>query len=457
MNNNSTPPVEDKDKKKKKRNNYYRKKKPKTVSDKDSTDIYVKKMFTIPVDQNPKIEKILDHILITSIKPEIQIKTPIITKTFKPNVLKKIDVVEQSIESIDDLILIGQLYEQAEFSDKNYSINVKGLYEMKDVLIELKSLVGLENIKKDIIEFIIFFSQGLHRDVEFKEINKPTQNQNNGLFQLFTGPPPPSSQQQNTCSYNKNDNVLIGDSLNDLKHMVIIGPPGCGKTVLARIIAKICLHLGICINDKFKVVKRQDLIGEYLGHTAIKTQKVIDEAYGGVLFIDEAYSLGNRDKNTDSFSKECIDTLNQNLTERKGEFICIIAGYEEELETNFFSINPGLKRRFPFVYKIEKYSSIQLLEILLLKISLIEWKIKKETITWIKTTDYFKDKLDNFPHYAGDIETLLFNIKIEHGKRVFGKHLYLHKCITNDDINAGYKRYLSHKKPKKTHYAGMYL
>ena len=240
--------------------------------------------------------------------------------------------------------------------------------------------------------------------------------------------------------------------------MVINGPPGCGKTVLARIIAKICLHLGICINDKFKVVKRQDLIGEYLGHTAIKTQKVIDEAYGGVLFIDEAYSLGNRDKNTDSFAKECIDTLNQNLTERKGEFICIIAGYEEELNQNFFSINPGLRRRFPFVYKIEKYSSLQLLEILLLKIQLVEWEIKKDTVNWLRTTDFFKDKIDFFEHFGGDIETLLFNIKIEHGKRVFGKDIYLQKKINKDDILNGYARYLKHKKkPEETQYKGMYL
>ena len=83
-----------------------------------------------------------------------------------------------------------------------------------------------------------------------------------------------------------------------------------------------------------KIVKRKDLIGEYLGHTAVKTQKVIDECKGGVLFIDEAYSLGNTDKK-DTYSKECIDTINQNLTEKKstrtelecGLFIVIRFGF----------------------------------------------------------------------------------------------------------------------------------
>ena len=424
-----------------------------TIPIEDTNDFYVKKIFTI--DQNPKIDKLIDQIFITSIKPQLQVKQSIKKNSFKPDILKKIDIIDNKINSLDDLINLGKLYEQPNFLEKNYSINIKGIYDMEQALVELKSLIGLDNIKRDILEFIMYFSQSLHKEVEFKEINKQPNVHNNGIFQLLSGPQ--VQHQQTSNNYNKTDNILVDDCYNDLKHMVIIGPPGCGKTILARIIAKICLHLGICINDTFKVVKRQDLIGEYLGHTAIKTQKVIDEAYGGVLFIDEAYSLGNRDKHTDSFAKECIDTINQNLTERKGEFICIIAGYETELDNNFFSINPGLKRRFPFVYKIEKYTSIQLLEILLLKIKLIEWEIEKETVEWLKKTDYFKDKLDNFPHYAGDIEVLLFNIKIEHGKRIFGKHIYLHKTLNKDDIINGYKRYLSHRDKKSLPYNHLYI
>ena len=74
--------------------------------------------------------------------------------------------------------------------------------------------------------------------------------------------------------------------------------------------------MGFLKNDKFKLVKRSDLIGEYLGQTAVKTQKVIDSIIGGVLFIDEAYSLGNSEKR-DSYSKECLDTINRNLTENE--------------------------------------------------------------------------------------------------------------------------------------------
>jgi hypothetical protein len=106
---------------------------------------------------------------------------------------------------------------------------------------------------------------------------------------------------------------------------------------------------------KFKVAKRSDLIAKYLGQTAAKTQEVIDDAVGGVLFIDEAYSLGNADGG-DSYAKECIDTINQNLTEKKNQLLVIIAGYENALEECFFAYNEGLNRRFPFRYTIDAYT-----------------------------------------------------------------------------------------------------
>ena len=92
--------------------------------------------------------------------------------------------------------------------------------------------------------------------------------------------------------------------------------------MLAKILCRIYLCL-VLHKNTFKIVKRSDLIGEFLGHTAIKTQNIINESLGGVLFIDEAYSLGNNSKNADAYSKECIDVLTQNLTEHKGNFIVL--------------------------------------------------------------------------------------------------------------------------------------
>ena len=120
----------------------------------------------------------------------------------------------------------------------------------------------------------------------------------------------------------------LHDGKLDMLHTIIQGPPGVGKTELGKILCDLYSSLGVLKNKKYIIAKRSDLIGGYLGQTAIKTQAFIDKAKGGVLFIDEAYSLGDADKK-DSFSKECIDTLNLNLTENKHQMMCIIAGYKD--------------------------------------------------------------------------------------------------------------------------------
>ena len=200
------------------------------------------------------------------------------------------------------------------------------------------------------------------------------------------------------------------------------------------------------LKDTFKIARRSDLIGEYLGHTAVKTQKVIDSCMGGVLFIDEAYSLGSDNRRHDSFSKECVDTLNQNLSERKGQFICIIAGYRDELEKNFFVLNPGLKRRFSFKYSIDKYSWEELSRILIHKVHKIGWFLNKETRDWILESKFLENRMEYFPHFGGDIETWLLQVKIIHGRRVFGSHPALHKVITQKDLEEGFKRFIQHRK-----------
>ena len=115
-------------------------------------------------------------------------------------------------------------------------------------------------------------------------------------------------------------------------------------------------------SNVFKKVTRADLIAGYLGQTAIKTRKVIEECLGGVLFIDEAYALGNNEK-SDSFSKECIDTLCEALSDHKDELMIIIAGYEKELKKCFFEYNEGLESRFVWRFSTEEYSPQELRKI----------------------------------------------------------------------------------------------
>jgi len=377
------------------------------------------------------------------------------TKTlFKINKNRSIDEIETKVETIDDLLQIGHLYTQKDFKHKNYSINVKGIYKMTEPLEYLKSMIGLESIKTRILEQVIFFSQDIHNQVPLID-NLKSDSSKSSLDKLFSR----YLEKEESQEYTSEISLEVKNKY-DMLHTIIEGPPGVGKTQLGKILAKIYLSLGIIQSNKFRIATRKDFIGEYLGHTAIKTQKVIDSCMGGVLFIDEAYSLGNGDSKKDTFSKECIDTLNQNLSENKGKFVCIIAGYKENLEHDFFSVNPGLQRRFPFRYSIEKYTSKELIEIFINKVSDIEWSLNEDCLQWLSKSNFIDDKMDHFKNFGGDIESWLLHCKIEHSKRVFGKCPSHHKKLTQDDILKGYQRFLENKSDKKNKNEGalnMYL
>jgi hypothetical protein len=188
-------------------------------------------------------------------------------------------------------------------------------------------------------------------------------------------------------------------------------------------------------NDGFTIARRSDLIGQFLGSTAIKTQAVVDNSLGGVLFIDEVYSLSHHTKD-DMFAKECIDTLNVNLSEKKTQLLCIIAGYEKEINDCFFANNAGLRRRFPFVYTIDKYTANDLHEIFLRKIA-YKWIFEKGEESKIALLKLFADNMKSFPNFGGDVESLIFLTKIEHSKRVFSMNPKNKWCISVDDVRAG--------------------
>ena len=217
----------------------------------------------------------------------------------------KIELTE--IKDLNCLIKLGNYYHCKMRKEYN-GIDLKSLFEVSIPLIELKEMIGLDKIKEEIINNIIYFM------MKKNKINR------------------------------------------EMMHTIITGSPGTGKTTFIEILARIYTKLGVLEKGHIVKVKRSDLIGKYLGHTAVQTRKKIEQAYGGILLIDEAYSLGNPEAR-DSFAKECLDTLNQALTEDKDKFICIIAGYKKALDESFFVFNEGLKRRFPFRFDIEKYNS----------------------------------------------------------------------------------------------------
>ncbi|WP_276351441.1 AAA family ATPase [Cohnella caldifontis] len=149
-------------------------------------------------------------------------------------------------------------------------------------------------------------------------------------------------------------------SLSHVYHMIFKGNPGTGKTTVARLLARMFQGMGLLSKGHFIEVERADLVGEYIGHTAQKTRDLVKKALGGVLFVDEAYSLargGEKD-----FGKEAIDTLVKAMEDYKNQFVLILAGYTLEIDA-FLLTNPGLPSRFPIQMEFPDYSVDQLIQI----------------------------------------------------------------------------------------------
>lgn len=207
---------------------------------------------------------------------------------------------------------------QMRVREKVTSSHMDKLEKESGALMELEKLVGLEQVKKLIYELYAFLT-----------IRKLREEKG-----LFNSP--------------------------HMFHMIFKGNPGTGKTTVARIFGKLFKDMGMLEKGHLVEVERADLVGEYIGHTASKTREIIRKAVGGVLFIDEAYSLvrgGEKD-----FGKECIDTLIKSLEDNRNQLIVILAGYNEEMD-RFLASNPGLPSRFPIKIDFDDYTISQLIEI----------------------------------------------------------------------------------------------
>lgn len=224
---------------------------------------------------------------------------------------------------------------------------------LESVLAQLHGLVGLDKVKEDVQSLINFIK----------------------ICQLRTT----RGMKVPTVSY----------------HLVFTGNPGTGKTTVARMVARLYYLMGILPQGQLVETDRSGLVAGYLGQTAIKTQKVIQEALGGVLFIDEAYALAN-DKE-DSYGKEAIETILKAMEDHRDELVVIVAGYDE-LMHQFIDSNPGLRSRFNKYFRFPDYTSGELLKILQTFCENNGYVLSEEAIPYlkIKLEDMYKQRQEHF-------------------------------------------------------------
>lgn len=192
---------------------------------------------------------------------------------------------------------------------------------LDELLNDLNRLIGLENVKTKVNDLIAFQTVQMLREKQGFHSHKGTM------------------------------------------HLAFTGNPGTGKTTVARIVGRIYKQIGLLSRGHFVEVSRTDLIAGYQGQTALKVKKVIDEAKGGVLFIDEAYSITEND-HSDSYGRECLTELTKALEDYRDDLVVIVAGYTDPM-THFFASNPGLKSRFNTFIEFSDYSADELHDILI--------------------------------------------------------------------------------------------
>ena len=233
-------------------------------------------------------------------------------------------------------------------NSKNDIVFPENLYKKQTLDESLNGIIGLENVKLKVKEFekyALFNSKAISLGLDM-----PRQNM----------------------------------------HMIFTGNPGTGKTTIARIMARMLFDIGILKENKLIEVDRKDLVAIYSGQTAPKTMEVIEKAMGGVLFIDEAYSLAP--KGTDNLGQEAIATLIKAMEDKKDDIVVIFAGYKDEMK-RFIDSNPGIASRIGYNFDFEDYTTNELLNMYTLKMNKMGFEIdekSKEKLTTI--FDYFKKK-----------------------------------------------------------------
>jgi len=369
--------------------------------------------------------------------------------------------------SLQELILIGK----NQTSVNTYNLNIEKLENVIPALEKLNAIIGMDSAKNTITTIVLYYLQNLCvRNVDMMHtMIKGDSGTGKTMLARIIGEIYWKLGVLDQCKSNSHNVEKVDDNVddnhrhlrkktkqNDVNYInkqddydyddgFMVDDNGddssfeeCDDSVLSDTSTD---------NTSYKFIEtsRSDFVDKYQGGTAHKVRKLFYSAIGGVIFIDEAYSLGNIGAE-DTYNREAIDAITSMLEKLKGSVVVIFAGYKDAMENNLFHYNEGLYRRITFTIIIDSYTPAQLSEIFLMMVKNIDiddpWLVtcsKNAIQTFFKTNNVF------FPHFGGDIETLIFNVKMQHSLRLLFSHKSERKHINISDINNAFKEYKTHR------------
>ena len=351
-------------------------------------------------------DKIFDFELYTKNETAEEVYETIISKLSKDYIItgefeiKLSDYVRETYNksTLSSSEYISALIEKILFNNNTEVIDVSSIPEFEksksnaEIFKELNELVGLDNIKtmlKDLVN-LMEFRKKAGDTIKLKDTNL---------------------------------------------HMVFLGNPGTGKTTVARMIAGILYNLKYIDQNKLIEVSAKDLIGQYVGQTAPKTMEIIEKALGGVLFIDEAYSLAAKPGNSSSFNEECIATLIQAMENYRDNLVVIFAGYSKEMDA-FLKSNSGIVSRIGYTMEFKDYTVDELLQILNSMFKKAGFKVQASAMEKAKSIIEEYSKTEGFGN-ARFVRNLYEKAIIKHASNTSSEtSLDVLKTISDEDITS---------------------